>query len=203
MTLIGSGAVGSFAALVIGKMGLSALTVFDEDGVAAHNLPNQFFPHQELGAFKVSALARLLAAFSSCAVSERVEMYAAQPLTEVVICAPDSMRVRRMVWEQFRAQDAARFLIEARMGAEIGRVYCIDKDAPDYAERAALYEAEALYSDDAVPPAPCTAQTIIYNVVALAALMARALKGRIMEDAPPFEQILNLARLSALSYMVR
>ena len=184
-------------------MGVGTITLFDEDGVAPHNLPNQFFPYGELGQFKVSALARLLRSFTDCHPLERVEFFEAQALFEVVVCAPDSMRVRRLVWDEFKRQDTARLLIEARMGAEIGRVYCIDKDSANFERLAALYEAEALYTDEQAAPVKCTAQTIIYNVVALAALMARTLKARIMGEPVPFEQIINLAHLSALSYMVR
>lgn len=196
--------MGSFAALTLSKMGIGTIEIYDEDGVEAHNIPNQMFPLDQVGQFKVDAAQRLLAAFSECAVITHRAFFKDQPLREVVLCAPDSMRVRKLVYDQFRAQDSARFLIEARMGAEIGRVYALDKDAPTFEERAKLYEAEALYTDDAVPPRPCTAQSIIYNVLCLAALMARALKGRVMrEEAQPFEQIINLARLTALSYMVR
>src|SRR5207244_2270936 len=56
VTVIGAGAVGSFVTLTLAKMGLRDLTVFDDDVVDVHNLPNQFYRLTDLGRPKVEAL---------------------------------------------------------------------------------------------------------------------------------------------------
>jgi len=49
VTIIGCGAVGSFSALSLCKMGVKHLTLIDPDTVNSENLPNQFFRECDLG----------------------------------------------------------------------------------------------------------------------------------------------------------
>ena len=42
VTVIGAGATGSFITLALAKMGVRHITVYDDDTVEEHNLPNQF-----------------------------------------------------------------------------------------------------------------------------------------------------------------
>ncbi|MFA5103544.1 MAG: ThiF family adenylyltransferase, partial [Candidatus Thermoplasmatota archaeon] len=41
VTIIGAGGIGSPTALAISKMGVEKITIFDNDIVEKHNLPNQ------------------------------------------------------------------------------------------------------------------------------------------------------------------
>lgn len=207
LTVIGAGGIGSMASLTLAKMGAVNLEIFDEDGVSEINLPNQFFRNQDAkeNAFKVDALQEILAEFTDARVVPQIRYYVDQPLRETVIVATDSMASRRLVWEQFLKQPECRTLIEGRMGAELGMVYCIrkregsgqvDKDEFEFYE-------EMLYSDDKVKPLPCTAKAIIYNVLMLASLICRAYKAVIMGEEFPREIVFNMTTITKLSLMVR
>ena len=205
VSIIGTGAVGSFTALTIAKMGVKRIWVFDDDGVSPNNLPNQFFRKQDIGQFKVDALTDILNQFSETDVRPANKKYRSQFLKEVVIVATDSMTSRRLVWEQFKKQEQAHVLIEARMGAEIGQVYVIQKLPFPWrvtSKDLEFYE-DRLYSDDEVKPLPCTARSIIYNVLMLSSLICRALKGYLKQEKYPREITCNMTFMDERTFMLR
>ena len=63
INIIGVGAVGSFAALALAKMGFKNIKVFDDDKVEEHNISNQFYKLADIGKLKVDALAGMIKEF--------------------------------------------------------------------------------------------------------------------------------------------
>ena len=63
VTVIGCGAVGSFTAFTLAKMGIGNINVYDHDTVTAHNLPNQLFRVSDISRSKVQALAEIVRGF--------------------------------------------------------------------------------------------------------------------------------------------
>ena len=187
--------------LTLAKMGVMNIEVFDEDGVSEHNLPNQFYRNDDIGQFKVQALMDLVNEFTPILINlgDYTTMYSKQKLQPIVIVGTDSMSSRRLVWEQFLKQKQAKQYIEARMGAEVGQVYTIQTKSKANIK---FYE-EQLYSDDEVKPLPCTAKSIIYNVLMISSLICRAVKAVIHEEKFPRELTMNMHRIDALSFMVR
>lgn len=201
ITVVGSGAVGSFSALSLAKMGTPVINVYDNDGVTEHNLPNQFYRKQDTRKYKVLALKEILGDFSDAIVHSSPMQYVGGPLGDTVVVATDSMSSRKLVWDQFKKQPLSTVFIEARMGAELGRVYTIvKKNGKLSAEDIKFYESR-WYPDNKVKPLPCTARTIIYNVLMISSLICRAYKGVIMGEAVPREQIFNMTSLDERSWM--
>ncbi len=215
VTLIGAGAIGSFTALTLTKMGVRKLKVFDEDGISEHNLPNQFFYPENIGQFKVDALQEILFQFNGVQIQKSIRNYRHQKLAETVIVATDSMASRAWVWEQFLAQDQCLNLIEARMGAEVGMVYTIRKKSywtTDGRQRFDFHRVkkpdrkfyeDRLYPDSKVEPLPCTARSIIYNVLMIASLISRSYKAIIMNEKYPREVIFNMTFVNDRSLIIR
>lgn len=179
-------------------MGAKKFHVYDEDGVSIHNIPNQFYRKQDVRQFKVDSLKAILGDFAEAEVSAINHHYVDQKLDPIVIVATDSMSSRKVVWEQFKKQKNTKYLIEARMGAELGVVYTITKSAKDKE----FYE-ETLYDDNKVKPLPCTARTIIYNVLMISSLICRAFKSIIQKEQHPREIIFNMTSMDGRSYMHR
>lgn len=205
ISIVGSGSVGSFAALSLCKMGVKRAWLYDDDGVSPHNLPNQYFRKQDVGQFKVDALSDILSQFSDADVRPVNRKFRAQRLKEVVIVATDSMTSRKVVWEQFKKQPQARVLIEARMGAELGQVYMICKQ-PGYqvvSPKDLKFYEERLYSDEEAKELPCTARSIIYNVLMISSLICRAYKGWLTGENYPREVTCNLTFVDERSFMLR
>lgn len=201
VTIIGSGAIGSFSSLTLVKMGVKHLVIYDEDGVTSHNLPNQFFRKKDIGQFKVTALADILNEFSGTKITAHIQPYVKQQLKETTIVATDSMSSRRSVWEQFKQQPQAKNLIEARMGAELGLVYIIKKINGKIPKKLFNFYESRLYKDEDVKPLPCTAKAIIYNILMISSLICRAYKSIIMNEKMPNELIFNMTSIDERSYM--
>lgn len=198
VTVIGAGAVGSFAMLALTKLGVNDVAVYDEDGVADHNIPNQFYRVDDAKKekFKVEALEEIVMDFNGVEIETNKEFYTNQHLGDVVIVATDSMSSRQMVWEQFLVQNC-KVLIEARMGGELGIVYCIRKhpDGSINGETVKFYQ-ETLHPDDEAEELPCTERTIIYNVLMIASLICRAFKAVVKgEDEYPREVVFDMRHM--------
>ena len=168
------------------------MEIFDNDGVETHNLPNQYYRIKDTGQFKVEALESILSEFSLTKVKAHNVQYVNQLLQKTVIVVTDSMSSRRIVWDQFKKQPQCKNYIEARMGAEVGRVYTIrkPKDRKKVTKEDITFYEETLYSDDKAEQLPCTARAIIYNVAMISARIGRAYKA-ILNNEPHCREIID------------
>jgi molybdopterin/thiamine biosynthesis adenylyltransferase len=171
VTLVGCGAVGSFTALSLVKMGIRQLTLIDHDEVSIENLPNQFFREEDLNRKKVVAFMEILESFDSrVKVFPQPRPYVKGKLeSDIVISSVDSMQVRKAVWQSILRDKRARLLIDPRMAAYVVQVYSAQLDNPACIK---AYES-TLVSDSQALPDRCTARSIIYTVLPLAALICR------------------------------
>ena len=167
ITVIGAGAVGSFTALSLVKMGVGAVEVYDFDTVSVENLGPQWFRVCDLGRPKVEALADQLAAFGGNVIPH-AERFLAQPVSGIVICTVDSMDARIALWRHLRKCRRVELYLDARMGAEVGKVFAIRPQDP---EDCRVYQAELYPSTEALR-APCTARSTIYCASGLSAFLA-------------------------------
>lgn len=167
VTVIGAGAIGSFTALSLVKMGVGVVEVFDFDTVSVENLGPQWFRVCDLGQFKVDALADQLSAFGGQVVA-RAERYVAQPVSGIVVCTVDSMDSRVAIWSAMKKNRRVDLFLDARMGAEVGKVFAVRPTDP---EDCRAYQAELYPSTEALR-APCTARSTIYCASGLAAFLA-------------------------------
>ena len=172
VTVIGAGAVGSFTTVALAKMGLGDLTVYDDDLVTDHNLPNQFYREVDVGRPKVEALAEIVHAFAGISIKGHQEKYTHQVLAGLVVSAVDSMDARRTIWRRVRMNPAVVLFIDARMGAEVARVFTVDPTDPDDLRQ---YQASLHSSDDAFQ-APCTARATVYCAAGISALIASTVR---------------------------
>jgi hypothetical protein len=189
-TLIGAGGIGSFVALSLLKLGVTDLTVYDHDTVAAHNVPTQLYGPQYEGWPKVEALADILQVLTGATIKAVPDKF---PLPSkprgVIIAAVDSMAVRSDIWHQaVRMNPLVHLYVEARMGAEEGRVYTLKPHFPGHVQR---YEP-TLYTDAEALPETCTAHATGYNALFLAGLLVSQVKKSLMSPPDWSETIFNL-----------
>ncbi len=192
ITVIGAGGIGSPVCLALAKMGCGQLAVYDDDTVEMHNLPNQLYRIADLGKPKVAALAEIVQAFTGTAIATHAERVDGQRLAGLIVSGVDSMAARRQIWEQtVRYKPGVRLYIDARMGAEVCRIYTVRPVDPDDVR---LYEA-TLYSDDEAEDEPCTARSIIYNVLPVAGLVANQVKKYVKGELLSREIVMDLKTL--------
>ena len=193
ITMIGCGAVGSFTALALAKMGVGSMTLFDPDTVEEHNLPVQFFRNDDLGRPKVEALADQLRAMTECQIIAIPVAHDGQPLSGVVISAVDSMTARRRIWRHVRGNRDIALYADSRMGALVGQVLTVRPGSPieEQAYRRTLHrDADALQE-------PCTARTVVFTVLGTSALVAGIVRAHVVGEPLPREVVQDF-RLGAL-----
>lgn len=173
ITIIGLGGIGSPTTLALAKMGCSKLFGFDPDSIESHNLPSQFYRETDLGKFKALALAEIVKDFTGVEMKAYVEKFEKQTLAPgLVISGVDTMKARQDIWRRVCRKPSTPLYIEARMGAEIARIYSIQTCNP----LAIKFYEGMFYSDEQAVNLPCTARAIVYNVFAIASLIASQVK---------------------------
>ena len=167
ITIIGTGAIGSFTSLLLAKMGAHTLQLFDPDTVELHNLPNQMFPAASIGKPKADETKRLIEVFEGVEVDAHPVAYVDQDVEGIVILAVDSIEARRQVFRQVRFSPKVDLLIDGRMGAEVAQLYALDPKAPSQVRA----YADSLHAPEEVFEAPCTAKATLYCAGAIASVI--------------------------------
>ena len=185
ITVIGAGAVGSFTTLTLAKMGFTNLTVYDDDVVDSHNLPNQMYRLEDLDRLKVAALADLVRSFEGIEIRPMSNRFDGGRLTGLVVGAVDSMASRQVIWSAVRFDPAVSLFIDARMG---GLVSIVRPVRPTNAGDVRRYEA-SLHGDDEAIQEACTARAILFTVLALASTIARLVRAEVVGLELPREVV--------------
>jgi threonine dehydrogenase-like Zn-dependent dehydrogenase len=196
VTVIGCGGIGSPTVLALAKMGCADITIYDDDLVEVHNLPNQLHKMDHVGQPKVDGFSKVVEEFTGFkpkAVVERVS--SSHPLEGVVISGVDSMKARQEIWQAVKYNPLVKLYIDARMGAEVCRIYSVQPVDPTDVRR---YES-SLYSDEEALDAPCTERSIIYNVFVIAGLIGNQVKKFAKGEALEKEIIFDLVTLTLLT----
>jgi len=170
ITIVGAGAVGSFTALALAKMGYHNLDVYDFDVVDTENMNCQFFRISDIGKPKVEALQDLIQDFIGVEIqinNKRIEP-TDTIMGDIIITAVDKIEVRRHLFEL----GACNYLIDPRMGAEYASMQVVDM----FDSNAKDNYAKSLYASDEVVHERCTAKATMYTVNLLAGQVAKAVK---------------------------
>lgn len=169
VTVVGCGGIGSAACLFLAKMGIPKFVLYDADIIQEHNIANQMFPRDAINKHKVEVVAdeiRRMSPRSKVTVTahfERVDTLTVFD-TPIVISCLDSMESRVKTWSAVKDSMCAAMYIDARMGAEVAKVYTVRP----------MDENTKFYTDSLVQgnhTTPCTAQAIAYNVGLISAII--------------------------------
>ena len=186
--IVGAGSLGGAILLCVCKMGFgirNRITVTDFDRCEAHNLGTQWFrrSHVMLQQAKVDALAEMVAWVCDreiVTVRERFSGAEARLIGPVVILAVDSLEERRRIWDRIKDRDDVDFLVDARMGAEVLEIHCVDlgQDSFDSYER-------SLESDGEEHHEPCTRRAVLYTVLGGASFVGSLLRAYARDEEYP------------------
>lgn len=196
--IIGAGSIGSFVALTLAKMGFPDITVQDMDTVEEHNIPAQFYPEDSVGQSKVDALKSMVKAFAGVDLKVEGEPWDIHsrlpPNIGLLVVAVDNMDLRKDIYTQWGHR--VPYYIEARMGAEVARVYAIKTDV----EHERCFYAGTLYPQSEAGPERCAYKTIIYTVLGCASIMAGIAKRIVMAQSFPSEVVYDFVTHTQTSY---
>jgi molybdopterin/thiamine biosynthesis adenylyltransferase len=183
IAIIGCGAIGSFTAISLAKMGLQKFFLCDMDRIEPHNLPNQFFKEEDIGVNKVFVTSENMKDFNSdvktelCyAEIEKNKTFPSKSCTIVVSCV-DNMDVRKYIFNKCKKNKQVQLFIDTRMAGLQGQVYIVDMSNKKQIKN---YEKSLFKTEDAVQ-LRCTERSIIFTVMGIASLVCnqvlKALKG--------------------------
>ena len=174
--------------ICIVKMGFgieNRVRITDFDLCEIHNLGTQWFrlSHVELKQPKVEALAEMcqwICGRQIAIVHERFTGAEDRPIGPVVIVAVDSLEERRNIWDKIKERDDVRFLIDARMGAEVTEIFAVDLEQDDTsAYERSLDPGNEPYEEE------CTRQAILYTVLGAASFVGSMLRAYSREESFP------------------
>lgn len=198
--IIGTGAIGSFVAMALTKMGVKQMVTWDPDKIETHNIANQMFPVEDVGKRKAVATKELVKKFSgeeiislsAKATGKKAIDYmnnAFPGKKMILILAVDSLDIRKEIVESIHAYQPLQ-VIDARMGAKTYRV--MGFDAYQTAEVDAYLKT--LVPDSAAVQERCGQKSIIYTVLGVAAevcgfvhyiMMRHTMFDRYLPNIPP------------------
>jgi len=190
VTLIGAGGIGAITAVVLAKMGVPYLQVFDDDYVDKVNLSTQFHRLADLRSRKVEAVRYMVEEFCDdtcvdiCWSRVDADFPPFKLADQIVISAVDSIDARKDIWSVLQNARWSWYL-DARMSAEVFQMYCM-RNALDI-ERDWQWYADLLdrQSEDDIADEPCTQKATIYTAAMAAGHIGRAVKGIVMGEEMP------------------
>ena len=113
--ILGAGGIGSWVALTLAKTGCSNITVYDNDKVEEHNVASQFYKEDQLGEYKVKALAKNIFEQTGMEINIMKNVKEEELIYGgLVIITIDSMAERIRLGEIYK--DRRIFIIDGRMG---------------------------------------------------------------------------------------
>lgn len=172
-TIVGCGAIGSWVAVGLAKMGLKRLTLYDFDEVEVENVPIQCFGKEAIGLNK--AVATKSFASSMCPEETDIETFGKwekqKIATPIVVSAPDSLEVRKAIFESVRLDPKIKILVDARIGGQYVKIYAIDPSEMDD-----LDEYEKSFKSMEGSELPCTERGVIDVSLFASALLIRVIR---------------------------
>ena len=171
ISIVGCGAIGSYVASSLAKMGLTKFILYEFDKVESHNLPNQFFKEKDIGKSKVHATIKAMGDFNSSveiiAFENKVEDVGFPLDAKIVISCVDNMKIRKYIFEKSKKKKNVQLFIDCRMGGLQGQVYLVDmtnkKEIKNY--------EKSLFDDSEAVPIRCTEKSIIFTVLGIASIV--------------------------------
>lgn len=166
INIIGAGAVGSWVAFSLAKMGLNNLHIYDFDEVGMHNLPNQMFGVRDINRNKAISIRNIIKLFTGFTVNAKNEKIdGTTPMQGIVFMLTDTMSSRKDIYNRaIKNNPSVDLLIETRMDLRGGRIYVID---PKDKEQTKMYE-QTFYSDDEAEVSACgVSQTVLPSALAI------------------------------------
>ena len=120
--IIGVGAVGSFIALTLAKLGLQKLTIWDFDTVEETNVANQVYTQKDVGKLKTEALKQHLLDNNSDMEVICKDRYTSQNLKGIIFLTVDSINLRYKILTNLQYNPFIEFVVDGRIGLEKGQV---------------------------------------------------------------------------------
>lgn len=171
IAIIGCGAIGSFTAISLAKMGLTNFFLVDFDIVEEHNIPNQFFGVSDIGKNKVDSTIKYMREFNpECNIHTHIGKFTSKlgfDKSKIVISCVDNMETRRLIFNTAQKDKNVQLLIDGRMNGLQAQIYAIDMTN---GQEIGLYQ-NTLFGDNEAVQGRCTERSILFTVLGIASFI--------------------------------
>ena len=174
----GCGGIGSNLVFQLARMHLAKMVVYDDDTVNKVNMAGQLFGHQDLGRFKVNAIATTVSQFTSMSTLQAIphKFLSDTEPGDIMMCGFDSMRARKVFFNAWKAHVIAKpeeertkcLYLDGRLSIDTLQILCIKGDDSYNIDR---YEKEFLFTDSEADPTVCSMKQTTYLACMIASLM--------------------------------
>lgn len=167
--IAGLGGIGSWTSLLIGRMAIRGMLLYDPDVVGMENMSGQLYSRDDVGKTKVAALSNILYKYTS---SESIfgipdRFYPNTEPDDIMICGFDNMAARNTFFRKWKAHVFGKneserkkcLFIDGRMNIEMFQVFCITGTDTGSMRR---YEQEFLFGDSEAEDAICSLKQTSY-----------------------------------------
>lgn len=172
INIIGAGALGSWATLMLCKLGIdgSKITVWDYDTVEPGNVTNQLYGNNHVGMLKTEALKQIIEEQLNTSINIKTERWEGQRLNGYVIALVDSMLGRKKLFNHIKMKATVKGFFDGRMGIDTYRIYYVHPLTMSHLKG---YE-ETLYDDSNAEVSSCgTSLSVIHQAMMCSAYLVR------------------------------
>lgn len=190
--LVGVGATGSWVAIMLAKLGVKDIHVWDFDILEEHNICNQGYETHQIGWRKTEAVTEMCTLMGDVNVINHFErVTGSTPLTGIVFILTDTMHSRKDIWEgACKYKPNVDLVIETRMGLDMCRIYNVN---PTDMDEVRAYE-QTFCSDDIAEVSACgTSKSVVTSAVTVASIATRQMLNHLNGLRLPNEIIYDFA----------
>lgn len=174
----GCGGIGSNLIFQLARMHPAKMVVYDDDTVNKVNMAGQLFGHQDLGRFKVNAIATTVAQFTNMSTLQAIpqKFLSDTESGDIMMCGFDNMRARKAFFNSWKTHVMAKpeeerakcLYLDGRLSIDTLQILCIKGDDSYNIDR---YGKEFLFTDSEAEPTVCSMKQTTYLACMIASLM--------------------------------
>lgn len=191
ITIVGAGAVGSWSAMALAKMGCDNLTVIDHDKVGEENIGAQLYGFADIGKNKVDALEEIIEKNTQSEIftyNSKGEDILPTIETNILILALDSLAARKTCLLASQSKPPA-YVIDIRMKAELISAYLV------FDQESGLNFHKSIENDIKIDKGKCSEKAVVYNTFFCGGLVANLVKKIASGEKLPKSVIVDLKEL--------
>lgn len=188
ISIIGTGAVGSYIATALARLGCTNIHLYDFDRVESKNIVNQMFTEEDVGMFKVDAVERMLLRINHeiTVVKHPEGLKAPYHVLGYVFLCVDNIDLRREIVQKNRFNSSCFCFADCRMALTSGQHYFANNAVPGQVDQLLqtmnFSQEEA---QEAVPVSACgTELGVGYNVQVLTGMAVMNFVKFCMDETP-------------------
>lgn len=187
VTVIGCGGIGSWASLLLTRLGIQSIEIIDDDVVESANMAGQLFGTGDIGTPKVNAVYSTIQRLCGCdtTIAARRQRYVDGPLNPITVGALDNMEARKAIYHNWKRQHGtvrSALFIDGRLSADELQVFTIQGgDTASMAE----YEKTWLFDQKDGEETRCSFKQTSYMAAIIGGLISNMLVNHIANLVNP------------------